>query len=86
MINGYGFPIIISDRAISQSGSEQSIILPSTNNKTLIPTPVIDFNVKTIIIQDILCVGFARIVYDVKKMLAEIEDFFCHRTVGSDPL
>lgn len=86
MINGFGFPILISDRAISQKGSSQSILLPSTNSKTTCPTPVIGFNVKTIIVQDILCVGFAGNLSVIESWVSEIKDYFLHRAVTMESL
>ncbi|MBY0413024.1 MAG: hypothetical protein K2Q18_02610, partial [Bdellovibrionales bacterium] len=81
VINDHGFPIIISDRAISQQGTSTSILLPSTNEKSIKPTPVVDFNVKTIIIQEILCVGFSGLVSEIERLVSDIQDYFLHRPV-----
>jgi hypothetical protein len=82
MINGYGRPLIISDRAISERGTLSTVLLSSTNNKTFSPTPVIDFNVKTLIIQDILCVTFSGRVTILEEIHRDISDFFLYRQVN----
>ncbi|NCD69517.1 hypothetical protein [Mucilaginibacter agri] len=86
MINGHGFPVIISDRAISEAGNKKPVILPSTNKHTSQNTPVIDFNVKTIIIQDVLCVAFAGNVTGIKQLQADISDYFLYRRVNKGNL
>jgi len=85
-INDHGHPIIISDRAISQQGTSNSILLPSTNEKTVRLTPVVDFNVKTIIIQEILCIGFSGAVSVIENLISDIQDFFLHRLAGLETL
>ncbi|WP_461791573.1 hypothetical protein [Pedobacter sp.] len=76
-----GYPMIVGDRAISDQGKLSTIVLPSTNRLTVTPTPVVEFNIKTIIVQDILCVGFAGDVPIIEALVVEIRDFFLHRKV-----
>lgn len=86
VIYDHGYPLIVSDRAISQQGTSSSIILPTTNEKTIRPTPVTGFNVKTIIIQDVLCIGFSGIVSIIESLVSDIQDYFLHRAVTIEAL
>lgn len=85
MINGYGFPVIVSDRAISAPG-KRGVVLPTTNREPFDLTPVIEFRVKTVIIKDVLCVAFAGNVAAIEKLYDDIADFFLHRTVDTENL
>lgn len=83
MINGYGRPLIISDRAVSERNTLNTVILSTTNRETFSPTPVADFNVKTLIIQDILCVTFCGNLAILEQIHADITDFFLYREVST---
>jgi len=83
MINGNGYPVIVSDRAISLPDSKQKVILPTTNQETYSPTPVAEFRVKTVIIKDILCIAFAGEVYSIEQVYDWIVDFFLHRPINA---
>jgi hypothetical protein len=82
MINGLGFPVIVSDRAISAPGTRSNVVLPTTNRQPFSDTPVIEFRVKSVIIREILCVAFAGNVSAIEKLYGDIDDFFLHRPVN----
>jgi hypothetical protein len=86
MINGYGFPVIVTDRAISDPENLHQAILPTTNRTPKSPTHVVEFNVKSIIIKSILCVAFAGKVPVIEQLHTEILDFFIHRNVNPETL
>ncbi|QXV63723.1 hypothetical protein INP83_11445 [Mucilaginibacter sp. 21P] len=81
LISGYGYPVIISDRAVSTPGQLQKVVLPTTNRETLTETPVSEFNVKSLIVQDILSVSFVGNFTILEQGHSEILDFFMHRSV-----
>lgn len=82
MIYSHGVPVIVTDRAISQKGNTEPVLLPTTNAYTMKPTPVVGFNVKSIIIKDILCVAFSGVVSVIEELLSEIKDYFLYREVN----
>lgn len=86
MINGLGFPVIVSDRAISSNGETGNVILPTTNRETFSPTPVVEFRVKTVIIKQVLCVAFAGNLVTIENLYSDIVDFFLHRPVNTENL
>lgn len=86
-----GYPIIVSDRALSQNMHLQSVTLPSRNNTVESDQygerpMTCGFVQKTTIIKDILCVSFAGIVADLKQAHSDIHDFFLYREVNEETL
>jgi hypothetical protein len=86
MINGYGRTLIISDRAISEKGTLNTVLLSTTNSETIVPTAVVDFNVKSLIIQDILCVTFCGNLAILEEIHRDVTDFFLFRKVTTATL
>jgi len=86
LISGYGYPVIVSDRAVSTPGRLQKVVLPTTNRETATDTPVAEFNVKSLIVQDILCVSFVGNFAVLEQGHSEILDFFIHRVVNKATL
>jgi hypothetical protein len=82
MVNGSGYPVIVSDRAISQKNTLGKVVLPTTNRETFFPTVVVDFKVKSLIIKDVLCVAFAGLVSEIERIHDEVTDFFMHRDIN----
>lgn len=91
IVTNKGFPIIVSDRALSKPGSCEPIEHPLRNK-------MVDFSVyetnngiysyvqKTSIIKDVLCMGLVGIVADLKEVHANVNDFFLHREVNPETL
>lgn len=86
VLNDCGNIIVVSDRAISQRGQFNNILLPSTNNYTISETPVVGYNVKTIIIKEILCIGFSGNVMEIESLISDVKDYFLHRQVYRETL
>ena len=86
MIYGNGYPVIVSDRAISDRQLSGKVILPTTGKETADSTSVTEFRVKTLIIKEILCVAFAGLVSEIESMRDEIVDFFLYRNVNKETL
>jgi len=82
VIYGNQYPVIVSDRAISDYDKFEKVVTPVTGRHTDEPTNVVDFRVKSVIIKDILCVAFAGIEYKIHEAHDEIVDFFRHRDVN----
>ena len=86
MVHGNGFPVIVSDRAISREKTNSKIISPATGIETLENTAVIEFTVKSMIIKELLCVAFAGNVHDIIRIRAEVIDYFTHRQPNQETL
>jgi len=80
MVLGSGVPVLVTDRAISAPDEKTKIILPSTNYPIHEETNVVELNVKSIIIQDVLCVGLVGNVSRLTEIQDDIQDYFMHRT------
>ncbi|MDN3587170.1 hypothetical protein QWY86_10855 [Pedobacter aquatilis] len=63
-----------------------NIILPTTNGRTNATNPVVGFHIKTIIIQDLLCIGFSGQVNEIESLLTDLQDFYMHRKVSCETL
>ncbi|QIL38335.1 hypothetical protein G7074_02995 [Pedobacter sp. HDW13] len=86
IIYGNAYPIIISDRAISDPDILENIVIPSTGKETGSPVPVVEFRVKSTIIKDILCVAFAGLVSQIEALRSYIVDYFTHRDINKQSL
>lgn len=86
IIYGNGYPIIVSDRAISERGFMGKVILPSTGQESIGDTPVVDFRVKSIIIKEILCVAFVGLVIEIERMCEIIVNHFHIHEVNKETL
>lgn len=86
VVNSHGNIVVVSDRAISDNYESNKILLPSTNDYTNQPTTIVGYNVKTILVKEILCIGFSGIVYEIELLISDIEDYFLHRPVNKDTL
>lgn len=91
VISNHGFPVIISDRAFSKKNEVNTTALPTINqevdfSKYDYATAPYTFGMKTIIIKDLLCVGFAGVVNDLEEAHNSITDFFLHREVNEETL
>lgn len=82
VIYGNQYPVIVSDRAISDYNVFQKVVIPTTGRQTDEPTNVVDFRVKSVIIKDILCVAFAGMEYKIHEAYDEIVDYFRHKDVN----
>jgi hypothetical protein len=90
-ITNYGLPIIISDLALSDSEEVSPIFIPILNKKyseldfpfDIKPSA---FALKTIIIQNKLCVAGTGNVSLLKEIFNDTIDFFLHRKVTVDTL
>jgi hypothetical protein len=86
IIYGNAYPVIVSDRAISDCEFLSKVALPTTGKEPAQSTHVVEFRVKFLIIKDILCVAFAGLVIEIERMREEIVDYFLHRDVNKKNL
>lgn len=86
VVNSHGNIVVVSDRAISDKYKSNKILLPSTNDYTNQPTQIVGYNVKTILVKEILCIGFSGIVSEIELLISDIEDYFLYRPVNKDTL
>lgn len=91
VITNRGFPIIISDRAVSKSQGNETTHITSLNLEINLHEyssyrSVYSYVLKTLIVQEVLCVGFVGVMDDLEEVHSNLLDFFMHREVKAETL